>query len=106
MLSPWIPMLLCAGVAWRLAMAFYGWPALSRIVRLPLSVGAFLGVLFQYRTLNGVEAGSALLVVMLALKVLESRSQRDQLVVIMICYFLMFAGLLADRGPLTAVYIM
>jgi transglutaminase-like putative cysteine protease len=106
MLSPWIPVLLCVAIAWRLAVAFYGWPTLSRIVRLPLSVGAFLAVLFQYRTLNGVEAGSALLVVMVALKVLESRSQRDQLVVIMICYFLMFAALIADRGPLTAAYIV
>ena len=105
-LSPWIPVLLTAAIAWRLAVAFCGWPTLSRIVRLPLSIGAFLAVLFQYRTLNGVEAGSALLVVMVALKVLESRSQRDQLVLIMICYFLMFAGLLGDRGPLTTIYIV
>jgi len=103
-LSPWIPALLLAAIAWRLGVALYGWPPASRIVRLPLSLGAFLAVLFQYRTLNGVEAGSALLVLMVALKVLESRSQRDQLVLIMICYFLMFAGLLADRGPLTAAY--
>ena len=103
-LSPWIPALLLLCVAWRLAVGFYDWRPASRIVRLPLSLGAFLAVLFQHRTLNGVEAGSALLVVMIALKVLESRSQRDQLVLIMICYFLMFAGLLSDRGPLTAAY--
>jgi protein-glutamine gamma-glutamyltransferase len=103
-LSPWIPALLLAAIAWRLGVAFFDWPPASRFVRLPLSLIAFLSVLFQYRTLNGVEAGSALLVVMIAMKVLESRSQRDQLVLIMICYFLMFAGLLADRGPLTAAY--
>ena len=103
-LSPWIPTLLLAAIAWRLGVGFFGWPQPSRLVRLPLSLGAFLAVLLQHRTLNGVEAGSALLVVMIALKVLESRSQRDQLVLIMICYFLMFAGLLADRGPLTAAY--
>ncbi|HET7608044.1 MAG TPA: DUF3488 and transglutaminase-like domain-containing protein, partial [Gammaproteobacteria bacterium] len=103
-LSPWIPAFLLASVAWRLGVAFFGWPPATRIVRLPLSLIVFLAVLFQYRTLNGVEAGSALLVVMIGLKVLESRSQRDQLVLIMICYFLMFARLLADRGPLAAVY--
>jgi transglutaminase-like putative cysteine protease len=103
-LSPWIPVLLLVSVAWRLGVALFGWPQASRVVRLPLSLGAFLAVLFQYRTLNGVEAGTALLVVMIALKVLEARNRRDQLVLIMICYFLMFAGLLADRGPLTAVY--
>src|SRR5512139_417350 len=104
-LAAWIPALLLLSVAWRLGVAFYGWRAPSRVVRLPLAVGAFLAVLFQHRTLNGVEAGSALLVVMVALKVLESRNQRDQLVLIMLCYFLMFAALLADRGPFTAAYI-
>ena len=63
-------------------------------------------MLLQYRTLNGVEAGSALLVVMVALKFLESRNQRDQLVLIMISYFLMFASLLGERGPLTAAYVV
>ena len=105
-LSPWIPALLLTAIAWRLGGAFYGWPSPSRLVRLPLSVGAFLAVLLQHRTLNGVEAGTALLVVMVALKVLESRNQRDQLVLIMLCYFLMFAALLADRGPLTSAYVV
>jgi protein-glutamine gamma-glutamyltransferase len=104
-LAPWIPALLLASVAWRLGVAFYGWRPPSRIVRLPLALGSFLAVLFQHRTLNGVEAGSALLVVMVALKVLESRNQRDQLVLIMLSYFLMFAALLADRGPLTMGYV-
>jgi transglutaminase-like putative cysteine protease len=104
-LAPWIPALLLASVAWRLGVAFYGWRPPTRVVRLPLALGSFLAVLFQHRTLNGVEAGSALLVVMVALKVLESRSQRDQLVLIMLCYFLMFAALLADRGPLTVAYV-
>ena len=63
-------------------------------------------MLLQYRTLNGVEAGSALLVVMVALKFLESRNQRDQLVLIMISYFLMFASLLGERGPLVAAYVI
>ena len=75
-------------------------------MRLLLALGAFFAVLLQYRTLNGVEAGSALLVVMVALKFLESRNQRDQLVLIMISYFLMFASLLTERGPLTIVYVV
>lgn len=104
-LASWMPALLLAAIAWRFGVAFYAWPMPARVVRLALAVGAFLGVLFQYRTLNGVEAGSALLVVMVALKFLEARNQRDQLVLIMISYFLMFASLLVERGPLAAVYI-
>jgi protein-glutamine gamma-glutamyltransferase len=105
-LSPWMLALLLAAVAWRFGMALQGWPTPPRVVRLPLAVGTFLLVLLEYRTLNGVEAGSALLVVMVALKFLESRNQRDQLVLLMISYFLMFASLLGERGPLTAAYIV
>src|SRR5688572_8571746 len=42
---------------------------------------------------------------MVALKFLESRNQRDQLVLLMISFFLMFASLLSERGPFMAVFI-
>ena len=42
---------------------------------------------------------------MVALKFLETQNQRDQLVLIMIAYFLMFASVLTDRGPATAGYL-
>jgi protein-glutamine gamma-glutamyltransferase len=105
-LAAWMPVLLLTSVAWRFGVGLYRWPAPPRSARLLLAIGAFLAVLLQYRTLNGVEAGSALLVVMVALKFLESRNQRDQLVLIMISYFLLFASLLAERGPLLAVYAL
>lgn len=105
-LSPWMPVLLVAAIAWRFGIAVFGWRTPPRIVHRALAVAALLGVLAQYRTLNGVEAGSALLVVMVALKFLESRNQRDQLVLIMISYFLLFASLLAERGPLAAAYTL
>ncbi len=62
--------------------------------------------MLSYRTINGVEAGSALLVVMIALKVLESKGRRDQLVLIMLSYFLLFASLLTARGPFTGIYLL
>ena len=105
-LAGWTLALLGAAVAWRLAVAVYGWPMVPRFVRLPLAFIAFCGVLFQYRTLNGAEAGTALLVVMVALKFLESSNQRDQLVLILISYFMMFASVLTERGPLTAAYLV
>jgi protein-glutamine gamma-glutamyltransferase len=40
-------------------------------------VSGVLGVLFTYRTFNGLEAGGGLLVVMGAMKLLETRARRD-----------------------------
>ncbi len=105
-LAGWTLALLGGAVSWRLAVALYGWPMAPRFVRLPLALISFCGVLFQYRTLNGSEAGTALLVVMVALKFLESGSQRDQLVLILISYFMMFASVLTERGPLAATYLV
>jgi hypothetical protein len=47
-----------------------------------ITVLMVLAVLISFRTLNGLAAGTALLVVMGALKVLESRSRRDDAIVI------------------------
>jgi protein-glutamine gamma-glutamyltransferase len=102
----WVTVLLGIAVAWRLAVARAAWPVPIRPLRLVLAFAAFCAVLFQYRTINGVEAGSALLVVMIALKFLESNGHRDQLVLIMISYFLLFASLLSERGPITAAYLV
>jgi len=63
-------------------------------------------VLERYHTLNGVEAGSALLVVMVALKFLETKSNRDQLVLMIISYFLLFAGLLSQRSIVIVIYLI
>ncbi len=102
----WVPLLLGIAIAWRLAIAAFEWPVPIRTLRLLLALAAFCAVLVSYRTINGVEAGSALLVVMIALKVLESKGYRDQLVLIMLAYFLLFASLLTPRGPFTAVYLL
>jgi transglutaminase-like putative cysteine protease len=102
----WVPLLLGVAIAWRLAIAAFEWPVPIRTLRLLLALAAFCAVLASYRTINGVEAGSALLVVMIALKVLESKGHRDQLVLIMLSYFLLFASLLTARGPFTALYLL
>jgi protein-glutamine gamma-glutamyltransferase len=106
MLPIWIPVLLGVAIAWRLSIAALEWPVPIRTLRLLLALAAFCAVLLSYRTINGVAAGSALLVVMIALKVLESKGHRDQLVLIMLSYFLLFASLLTARGPLTALYLL
>ncbi len=56
------------------------------------------GVLLSFRTLNGLAAGTALLVLMGALKLLESRVRRDDGIVIGVSLFLLLAAALAGQS--------
>jgi transglutaminase-like putative cysteine protease len=102
----WVPLLLCFAIAWRLAIAAFEWPAPIRTLVLLLGLAGFTAVPLSYRTINGVEAGGALLVWAIALKVLESKGYRDQLLLIMLSYLLVFVSLLTARGPLTGLYLL
>ena len=57
-----------------------------------------VAVALSFRTLNGLAAGTALLVVMGALKLLESRARRDDAIVIGVSLFLLLAAALADQS--------
>jgi protein-glutamine gamma-glutamyltransferase len=89
-------------IAWRLV-------AVRGAVRLPggwvraaLAVAAVAAVYTRYRTLNGLAPGTALLMLMAALKLLETRARRDQLVVLGASLFLLLAACL-DRQSLPRV---
>jgi len=64
-------------------------------------------VALNFRTLNGLAAGTALLVVMGALKLLESRARRDDAILIGVALFLLLAAALADQALWRApVYLL
>jgi hypothetical protein len=66
-----------------------------------------LAVLLSFRTLNGLAAGTALLVSMGALKLLESRGRRDDAIVIGVSLFMLLAAALADQSlPRLPLYLL
>jgi transglutaminase-like putative cysteine protease len=96
---PWVPIAALVFAAWRLVAAV-------RPVRLPgTAVRSFVAlvlvaaVLARFRTLNGLSAGTALLALMGAIKLLETRARRDQYIVIAAGLFLLLAACL-DRQSL------
>jgi transglutaminase-like putative cysteine protease len=105
-LPAWIPTLLCAAVAWRFAARVLSWPLPGPWLQRILTVLALGAVLVEFRTINGLTPGTALLVVMVALKFLEGKSQRDHLILTVIAYFLGFASLLTDGGLFKGVYLL
>ncbi|MGH8494767.1 MAG: DUF3488 domain-containing protein, partial [Gammaproteobacteria bacterium] len=108
-LPVWTVMLGLGAGAWRLLAERRRWRFPPRGIRFPLALGVFLIVLASYRTINGVEAGSALLTVMIAMKLLETRTLRDQRVLLFIAYFMVMAGFLYGQSlwllPYTALTI-
>lgn len=94
----WIPLLACVCAALRIVIALRGWALPHRLLRTLIALSAMLGVLFTYRTLNGLEAGTAFLAVMGAMKLIETRNTRDLTIVIFVAYFLLFAGFLYHQS--------
>lgn len=66
-LAPWIIFAAVLVALWRLAAAYRGWPLFNRFTRIGFGLLAFLGVFATYHTLNGPEAGTALLILLAAL---------------------------------------
>jgi transglutaminase-like putative cysteine protease len=71
-----------------------------------IAAAASVGILLQYRTLFGRDAGVALLVVMLALKLLETRTQRDGMLLGFLGCFLLVTNFLHSQTIPTAIYML
>lgn len=96
-LQPWISAFAFLILAWRLWAASRNASMPRRWLKILLAIIGFAMVLASYRTLNGVEAGSALLMVMIALKLTEVQRVRDAVFVVVLGYFLLFAGFLYSQ---------
>ncbi len=90
----WVALLAVTTAGWRLLIEIRGWSLPHRLIRTVIAIAGMLGVLLAYRTLNGLEAGTAFLVLMGGMKLLETRSTRDLTVTIFVSYFLLYAGFL------------
>jgi transglutaminase-like putative cysteine protease len=96
-LPGWISLLIAAAVAWRWAAERRAWPLPPRWLRVLVAIAVTLAVLGTYRTLNGIEAGTAFLGLLAGVKLLETRGSRDLTVIVFIAYFLLYSALLRDQ---------
>ena len=98
----WITLAALALVGWRLAGLLGAVRLPGGIVRVALGLALVAAVLAQFHTLNGLVPGTAMLMLMVAIKLLETRDRRDQYVVIGGALFLLLAACL-DRQTLAWV---
>ena len=98
----WIT-LLCLGVG---AIRLIQVRLPARWLLITLAAATAAGIYASYHTLLGRDAGVALLVAMLSLKLLESRTLRDSMVAIFISYFLVITHFLYSQSIPTGLYLL
>jgi transglutaminase-like putative cysteine protease len=105
-LPAWVMLLAAILALWRLYIGSRRLPLPRKVLIIGVVAIAALGVFLNYRTLFGRDAGVALLVVMLALKLLEAESRRDALLLIFLCYFLIITNFLYSQTITTGLYMI
>jgi len=104
---PWWVSLLCAAtLGWRAAITLRGKRMPKAIVLLPIAIAAMVGVQFSYDTLLGKDAGVAMLVLLVAFKMLEMHARRDLFVVVFLCFFLVLTNFFYAQGIGTAIMMV
>jgi len=92
--------------AWRLAISWKALPLPPRWLTVAATVAVIAGDVLTYRTIFGRDAGVALLVMLLALKLMEMRAQRDVYVVTFLSYFLALTNFFYSQTIPTAVLML
>jgi len=105
-LPPWLTALTAAILAWRYLMARNNIDLPRKWLLFALALAATLGILLQYKTLFGREAGVALLTMMVTLKLLETKNERDVWLIVYLGYFLLLTHFLYSQSLLIAAYLL
>lgn len=98
-LPAWVNLVALACLSWRYALDGMHRRLPGAWLRAALAIALLLAVVAQFRSFSGLAAGSALLTCMASMKLLETRTRRDALIIIATSLFLMLAACL-DRQQL------
>ena len=102
----WLSALVGAVLVWRYLMARQNIALPRKWLLFALAVAAVAGVLLQYKTVFGREAGVALLTLMVSLKLLETKGERDVWILVFLGYFLMLTHFLYSQSLFMAIYLL
>jgi transglutaminase-like putative cysteine protease len=102
----WIGLIWAACLLARLQQARRDGRLLGRGLRYVLAFGGLAGIFLQFGTVFGPQGGVALLVLLSGLKLLETASRRDHIILVFLGYFLLMANFLESQGLLLAAYLL
>jgi transglutaminase-like putative cysteine protease len=105
-LNNWVAATFVVLAIWRYLIEKNNWPYPKLWLRLPITIAGGLAVLATYGSLFGRDASLALFAVMISLKLLETRTARDYIVMILLGYFLTVNTLLFTQAIWVCFFIL
>lgn len=97
------------GAVTLVARFWLGWknrPLPNRWLLIAVALACVVGIALSYRTLYGRDVGVALLTVMTCLKLMEMRTGRDTVVVMLLAYFLVITNFFYSQTIPAALYML
>jgi transglutaminase-like putative cysteine protease len=105
-MQAWVSAFVIGACAWRLLAEIRGWRLPPALLRGLIAAGVTVGVVIGYSTITGLDGGTALLALMSALKLLETKTARDHAVLIFIGWFLCLAAFLYSQDVATSAWVL
>ena len=104
-LAPWMLLLLFIIISWRLLSIKRPEYLPGKLILLTITLLTTLGILFQYKTLMGKTAGTAFLIILLCIKLMESKKPRDYILVITLSFFIMVTNFFFSQSIPTVIFM-
>lgn len=105
-LPVWVPFLCAAIILWRLFLTWRNLPLPPRWLLMLLAFSAIGGIFLSYGTIFGRDTSVTLLIVLTAMKLMETRSPRDAMVAVFLGYFIVITNFLYSQTIPTALYML
>jgi len=102
----WVNMLCSALLLWHAWLTYSSDPLPKRWLLMLLTFAGTAGIIIEFRTLFGREAGVTLLMLLAALKLMELRAARDAMVVIYLACFIIITNFFYSQSIPTALYLL
>ena len=100
----WLDVALIVSVLWRIPAIEQRLPLPNTLVKVIFIIGSIVGIKYSYNTWFGPEAGTSFLIICLALKLLETKSERDCYVLLTLSYFVLAIQFLFSQGLWATIY--
>jgi transglutaminase-like putative cysteine protease len=103
----WVDVAAAALLLWRAIASIRGRALPARWLLIALTFAGAIGVFFSYRTIMGRDPGVTLLVLLLFLKLMETRARRDVFVVAFLVYFVALANFFYSQSiPMAGLMLL